>query len=108
MIADRRQRSFGTKRAAYVAADVNSATWDRAERGEAIRGDRLRQIVRTLWPETDGDPTLVLSPVGHSGHDRYVAAPGETVEVPRAVLEDIMRAIEEMRADIRGMKERDT
>jgi len=51
---------------------------------------------------------LVLSPVGHSGHDRYVAAPGETVEVPRAVLEDIMRAIEEMRADIRGMKERDT
>jgi hypothetical protein len=58
-IRTQRERLFGTKKAAYQAADVNSATWDKAEAGESVRGDLLRRIVRTLWPETEGDWTLV-------------------------------------------------
>lgn len=58
-IKARRERLFGTKKAAYQAAEVNAATWDKAEAGESVRGDLLRRIVRELWPETEGDWTLI-------------------------------------------------
>lgn len=58
-IRRQRERQYGTKKAAYQAAEVNAATWDKAEAGESVRGDLLRRIVRTLWPETEGDWTMV-------------------------------------------------
>jgi hypothetical protein len=58
-IRRQRERQYGTKKAAYQAAEVNAATWDKAELGEPVRGDLLRRIVRTLWPETEGDWTLI-------------------------------------------------
>lgn len=60
-IAVARIRQYGTKSAAYKAADVNAATWDRAEQGLSIREDRLIAIVRTLWPDTGGDYRSVLA-----------------------------------------------
>lgn len=55
LIKTRRERKHGTKKAAYQAAGVNAATWDKAEAGESVRPDLLRKIVRDLWPETEGD-----------------------------------------------------
>ncbi|TAJ21824.1 MAG: hypothetical protein EPO65_00555 [Dehalococcoidia bacterium] len=75
-IKRQRERLYGTKKAAYVAAEVNQHTWEKAERGEALRGDRLRRIVRTLWPETEGDWTLIDVAPDHqpaSLEDRVVA-----------------------------------
>lgn len=57
LVERERSRRFGTKRAAYIKAEVNAATWDKVEAGGPVRGDRLRLIVRALWPETDGDWT---------------------------------------------------
>ena len=70
-IEGERRRQYGTKKAAYTAADVNPATWDKAEAGEAhtLRDDRLARIVRTLWPESDGDWRRVMS-VGGGVDDR--------------------------------------
>lgn len=59
LIVSRRRRLFGTKKRAYIAAEVNSATWDKAEAGESVRLDLFGQIVRTLWPETEGDWTAI-------------------------------------------------
>ncbi len=58
-ITKQRQRLFGTQKAAYTAAGVHQFTWTKAEAGEEVRDDRLRLIVRTLWPETEGDWTLI-------------------------------------------------
>ena len=58
-IRKQRERKFGTKKAAYQEAGVNAGTWDKAEAGESIRGDRLRNIVRILWPESEGDWTAI-------------------------------------------------
>lgn len=96
-IREQRERVFGTKSAAYTEAGVNSATWDKAEAGGSVRGDLLRRIVRTLWPESNGDWTRV---VGGSVQGDYVAAPGEpaTVTLTEAELEGIIRrAVEEAR-----------
>lgn len=57
-----RKDQFGTKSAAYQAANVNAATWDRAEDGAVVREDRLIQVLKTLWPESGGDWTAVLYP----------------------------------------------
>jgi hypothetical protein len=61
LIRQRRESVFGTKRAAYSKAEVNAATWDKAEAGESVRGDLLRKIVRALWPDTDGDWTRLVA-----------------------------------------------
>lgn len=53
----RRQEVFGTKSEAYKAAGLNAATWDRIEKGEVVREDRLIAAVRTLWPNSGGDWT---------------------------------------------------
>ena len=54
-----RIRQFGAKSAAYKAAGVNSATWDRIEAGERVRPDRLIAAVRALWPSSGGDWTRI-------------------------------------------------
>lgn len=65
-IKKRRPRLFGTKKGAYMAADVNSATWNSAEAGERLRPDRLAAIVKVLWPETEGDWELLVPPLGQA------------------------------------------
>lgn len=57
---DVRMRRFkGNKKAAYTAAGVNSATWERAESGQTVREHTRVQIVSALWPETGGDWTQI-------------------------------------------------
>lgn len=67
MAERRRRQRYGTKRAAYSAAGLNAATWDRLEAGEVVREDRLLSAVEALWPEADRDPQKVLSPSEFTG-----------------------------------------
>lgn len=55
----RTSRFKGSKKAAYSAAGVNAATWDRAERGESIKEHTQVAIVSALWPDTGGDWTKI-------------------------------------------------
>lgn len=55
LIRERRAEIYDTKIAAYQAAKLNPATWDRIESGQPVRADRLRAAVRVLWPATLGD-----------------------------------------------------
>lgn len=64
---------FNTRKAAYTAARVNQETWRRAEAGEFVRDDKLRQIVRALWPHTEGDWTLIDDDTPASLEERQVA-----------------------------------
>lgn len=92
---------FGTKKAAYNKAGVNPGTWDKAEAGQLVRGDRLRQIVAVLWPSSEGD-WQAIPPVGGRA---YVAAPGPRVD--GAIGDDeAIRAIEQMQRDLTAMSER--
>lgn len=59
-VREDRRRLFITKRAAYNAAELNSATWDRIEAGLVVREDRLVAALRVLWPRSGGDPRVVL------------------------------------------------
>jgi len=100
-IISERLATFGDKKAAYSAAKVNSATWDKAESEQRVRPDLLARIVRTLWPETRGDWRAA---VGVEGQDaEYVAAPGERVESD-VTNEQIMRRLDEMARDIEALK----
>jgi len=90
-IQRRREQAFETKRAAYAAAGVNPATWDRAEAGEPVRPDRLRRIVRLLWPESEGDWGRIGAATPASDADR-VAELERQVAVLRAQLDLVARA----------------
>jgi hypothetical protein len=50
-----RMERFTTKIAAYQAAGINSATWDRIEAGESVRDHSLIPVIKLLWPPTGGD-----------------------------------------------------
>lgn len=54
----------GNRRRAYNAAGVNSATWSKAEEGQPIAERSYVAIVRTLWPETQGDWRRMDPPLG--------------------------------------------
>jgi hypothetical protein len=58
-----RIQRFATKKDAYNEAQVNAATWTSAEAGNSLRPDRLRAIVKLLWPETGGDWRLIEPPL---------------------------------------------
>lgn len=99
LIATRRKSKFGTARAAYEAAGVNSGTWQKAEKGASIREDRMVAIVRLLWPETDGDWTLVPSvgPTAQADHQYVSSSASERVEGGKQDAE-VLRAITAMSA----------
>lgn len=61
LIQARRKAEHGTKYAAYKAAGVNSATWDRAEAGLPIREDRMGAVLRALWGHSVAGPEQVLA-----------------------------------------------
>lgn len=50
-----RSRFDGSKRAAYTAAGVNSATWARIEAAETVKPHTLAKVVGALFPRTEGD-----------------------------------------------------
>lgn len=58
-----RIRQFVTAKAAYTEAQVHSQTWTNAEAGKRIAPHTLVFIVRTLWPETQGDWQLIEPPI---------------------------------------------
>lgn len=72
--AARTRRYMGSRKAAYTAADVNSATWARAEDGEPLAERSLVRIVLTLWPETGGDWTQLDPPLGGGDIEAEVEA----------------------------------
>lgn len=103
-IRQRRRTKFGTSKAAYDAAGVSSATWEKAESGGSIREDRLIAIVRTLWPETEGDWTQVLAEgsvggIGQAAHQYVSSSVSEQVEDGKQDSE-VLRAIAGMSATL--------
>lgn len=55
-VAAARRAHYGTVQAAVKAAGVNTATWNKAEHGEEVRGDRMTAIERALgWDLGDGE-----------------------------------------------------
>lgn len=101
-IRERRESLYGTKRAAYQDAHINPSTWDRVEAGEPVRDDILRRVVRTLWPDTDGDwrriPSLgVVDNPTEVDHRIEGAEPDDDVSpelraLIRATIEEVLRA----------------
>lgn len=61
-----RSRFDGSKRAAYTAAGVNSATWARVEAGESVKPHTLVKIVGALFPRTEGDWRKLFTDDGKS------------------------------------------
>jgi hypothetical protein len=54
--AIRRSRYRGSRKAAYTAAEVNSATWTKIESADpTLSPNSLVAILLTLWPESGGD-----------------------------------------------------
>lgn len=62
LLVEQRERFDGVRKAAYLAAGVNPATWARATAGDRVRPDRLVMIVKSLWPESRGNWDLVPDP----------------------------------------------
>lgn len=62
-IKEQRISQFGTITAAIRAASINTETWNRAERGEKIRDDRMAAIVKVLWPHSGGMWNRIDDPV---------------------------------------------
>lgn len=60
-VQSERVRQFGAKSAAYNAAGLNAATWDRIESGARVRDDRLIAAVKVLWPSSGGDWQKIAS-----------------------------------------------
>lgn len=72
-VTSRRIAKYGTRKAAYVAADVNSETWRKAEAGERLAERSLIAIVKLLWPETGGDWQLIEPPLAEGSLEQQVA-----------------------------------
>ena len=89
-IQDRRESRFGTRRAAYRAAHLNQATWNRAEVGLPVRTDILRVIVRTLWPDTDGDWRRIPKDGADDGPDPTEGLDPEVLRVIRATVREVL------------------
>jgi hypothetical protein len=88
LLEEQRERFDGVRKAAYIAAGVNPATWTRAIGGQRVRPDRLVQIVKALWPESGGrwDGVPETSNVGPwSGVPPYVTQGDWTGEIDSAM-----------------------
>jgi len=99
LIEEQERRFNGLKNRAYNAAGVNSATWENAINRRPMRDFKVRQIVRNLWPETEGDWRKIP---GIEGADaEYLRL---LVEVERAGFRPENRAAIEaaIEADMRG------
>ncbi|KAB2809224.1 hypothetical protein F9L07_19480 [Pimelobacter simplex] len=101
LLVEQRIRFKGNKKAAYTAAGVNPATWERAITRLRVRPDKVVQIVTALWPDSEGDwqqvpqPDQVRRPVFQSDHDalsalsdwvRTAARDGQEVSPPTEAL----------------------
>lgn len=67
LVQKQRTLRYGTKSAAYQAARINSATWDRLELGQTVREDRRVAAVKALWPESGGDWRRIEDPTAARG-----------------------------------------
>lgn len=55
-LARDQERVLGTKRAAYVRAEVSPTTWARVvDESLSIKAHVVGKVVRGLWPEAQGD-----------------------------------------------------
>ena len=91
-----RERRFGTKLAAYQAAGVNAATWDRIEEGQPVRPDRLILAVKTLWPDTGGDWRQVISEGPGGDEEIALEQRVEALEKQVAALTDQIKDLSEV------------
>lgn len=55
MVRQVRMERYPTKLAAYQDVGINSATWDRIEKGETVKDHTLRLVIKHLWPSAAGD-----------------------------------------------------
>lgn len=91
-----RIKRYGTQKGAYVAADVNSATWTKAEAGRSIAPRSLVAIVKLLWPETDGDWQLIEPPL--SADDLSIEDEVRTAPLSPAARDRILQLLAEDKA----------
>lgn len=63
-IRTERLARYSTKKAAYVAAGVNSSTWDKAEDGDSLAERSRVAILKQLWPDSGGDWERLDPPLG--------------------------------------------
>lgn len=113
---ERNHRFGGSRKAAYTAAKVNSATWTRAEAGDSIKEHSRVRITTELWPWSNGDWVKVATarnydehgnPVGGPTQDapEYVESPGD--RATGGLADDaVLRKLDEMQQDLRAMSER--
>lgn len=83
-----RIRRHGTRIAAYVAAGVNAATWSKLEEGTPVYERSLIAVIKHLWPETGGDWTRMVPPLGtsHALRDAVMSAGDLSDEARTAIL----------------------
>lgn len=80
--AERMTRFTGSKKAAYTAAGVNAATWDRVEAGLPVKDYTLGKVLAGLWPEASGDWSAVPPAASTSARE-----PGSYADLERRVAE---------------------
>lgn len=87
LLDEQRDRFDGVRKAAYIAAGVNPATWTRAVGAQRVRPDRLVQIVKSLWPDSGGrwDAVPQSNDYSWSGVPDYVQQGPWTSEVENAM-----------------------
>jgi len=83
-VRDTRRARYETKFAAYTDAGVNSATWDRIEKGLSVKEHSLVRVIKTLWPPTGGDwsevprvrfaPGVIFTSEGEGVPEKYRSA----------------------------------
>jgi hypothetical protein len=98
----RTSRFRGSKKAAYNAAGVNAATWDRAERGESIKEHTQVAIVSALWPETGGDWTKI----GVDTDDGVGLTTWEDLKNPRYDARHMAKRLDELASENADLKRR--
>lgn len=64
------ERFKGSRKAAYTAAGINSATWARLESGETVKEATVVAVLQAFWPETGGDWRKIVPPLATSGSPR--------------------------------------
>lgn len=104
-----RRQFAGSAKAAYTAAGVNSATWERATTAQTVKPQTIVKIVNAFRPDAGGDWTKLGfdRPVSGAAQDDldYVSGPGDKVE-GGASDSEVLRAIAAMRQDVQAMEQR--
>jgi hypothetical protein len=92
-VTSARIAKYGTRKAAYIAAGLNSETWRKAEAGEPLAERSLIAIVKLLWPETEGDWHSITPPLTEASIEDQIA----NSSLSESAKERLLRLLDEER-----------